>query len=368
MHQYKDSLLGVFEENSANYNMLLSGKLVAEGEYEQALPLLVECYKHFKEYDWNVAIPAYEMAVVYNHLGDKEKAKKYMALAASIDLEAGVKEYMALWKLAMILYEEGDINRAHAYMKCSIEDAVFCKAHYRVLEISEMLPIINSAYEKKLEKEKNRIFLSFILICILTIFLIITIFFIRRQLTKLSIAKRAMNELNDELRVMNGSLNNLNKELQESNQVKEEYIGYVFNMCSNYIEKLEDFRKTLHRKIKVGQIDELYKLTSSTSLVADELKDFFRSFDSVFLQLYPNFIEEFNALLQESERITPRDGELLTPELRIFALVRLGINDSTKIARFLHYSTQTVYNYRLKIRNKSIVSKEEFLEAVQKIG
>lgn len=148
MYQYKDSLLGIFEENSPNYNMLMSGKLVAEGQYEQALPLLVQCYEDFKKYDWNVAIPAYEMAVVHHYLGDREKAKKYMALASSIDLEAGVKEYMALWKLVMILYEEGDIDRAHAYMKCSMEDAVFCKAHYRVLEISEMLPVINSAYEK----------------------------------------------------------------------------------------------------------------------------------------------------------------------------------------------------------------------------
>lgn len=185
---------------------------------------------------------------------------------------------------------------------------------------------------------------------------------------RLKVARHAMNNLNEELKQINADLQSVNNQLQESNQVKEEYIGYVFNMCSLYIDKQEELRKLLTRKIKAGQIDDLYQTVSSTSFVANELNEFFYTFDSIFLKLYPRFIEGFNALLQESERIYPKEGELMTPELRIFALIRLGISDSGKIANFLHYSAQTVYNYRLKVKNKSLLAKEEFMEAVQRIG
>ena len=156
--------------------------------------------------------------------------------------------------------------------------------------------------------------------------------------------------MNKELKHINGDLQELNARLQESNRVKEEYIGYVFNMCSVYIDKQEEFRKMLARKVKAGQLDDLVKTIHSTTFVTGELKEFFHTFDSVFLKLYP------------------KEGELLTPELRVFALIRLGISDSGKIATFLHYSSQTVYNYRLKVRSKSFLSKEDFLNTVQKIG
>ena len=185
---------------------------------------------------------------------------------------------------------------------------------------------------------------------------------------RLSLARKTMDDMNKELKHINGDLQELNARLQESNRVKEEYIGYVLNMCSVYIDKLEEFRKMLARKVKAGQLDDLVKTIHSTTFVTGELKEFFHTFDSVFLKLYPKFVNDFNNLLQENERIYPKEGELLTPELRVFALIRLGISDSGKIATFLHYSSQTVYNYRLKVRSKSFLSKEDFLNMVQKIG
>lgn len=142
----------------------------------------------------------------------------------------------------------------------------------------------------------------------------------------------------------------------------------MYSICALYIQQAGRTTENAARKIKTGQLDDLYKTVNSSSFVANELKEFFYTFDSVFLKLYPKFIEQFNTLLQEDERICPKEGELLTPELRVFALIRLGITDSGKIANFLHYSAQTVYNYRLKVRNKSLLSKDEFMEAVQQIG
>ena len=249
-----------------------------------------------------------------------------------------------------------------------MEDAIFCNARLRALEISQILPIINDSYDLKMQQEKDRLASLLGIISLLSLFLMGAILYIYKQLKALSAARKKLKQSNADLEVFNANLNKLNRELSESNLVKEEYIGYVFSMCSAYIDKMEDFRKKTNRKLRAGQIEELLRNTSSSSLVSDELKEFHLSFDTIFLKLYPTFIEEFNSLLLPEKAVVPREEDLLTPELRIFALVRLGISDSAKIADFLHYSTQTVYNYRLKVRNKSRLPKDEFSEAVNRIG
>ncbi|MCC8188518.1 MAG: DUF6377 domain-containing protein [Bacteroides sp.] len=368
VNDYKDSLLSIQPVGSLNYRMMIAGKELFNGNYREALSHMQECYGEYVEEGMNIASPAYGLAQIYRHLGDKDMERRYLTLSALADLRSGVKEYMSLWKLAHLLFEEGDIDRAHNYMKCSIEDAIFCNARYRAMQISEMLPIINSAYDIKMKRENTRIRTSLILISALSLILLLAVCFIWAQVKKLSEARRSMKALNEDLHKANEELNNLNIQLRESNQVKEEYIGYVFNMCSSYIDKLEDFRKNLHRKVKTGQIEDIFRITRSSSLVADELKELFRSFDAIFLNLYPNFVKEFNTLLRDEEAIVLKEGELLTPELRIYALVRLGIQDSTKIASFLHYSPQTVYNYRMKVRNKLRISRKEFSDAIHRIG
>ena len=160
----------------------------------------------------------------------------------------------------------------------------------------------------------------------------------------------------------------MNAELRESNYVKEEYIGYVFSICSNYISKLDEYRKNINRKIKAKQIDEAKALTDTPTMAHNELKEFYKNFDAIFLHVYPNFVSDFNSLLNPEERIVLKEGELLNTELRIYALVRLGITDSVKIAEFLHCSTQTVYNNRLRVRNKAIIPKEKFAETVRSLG
>lgn len=177
-----------------------------------------------------------------------------------------------------------------------------------------------------------------------------------------------MKKLNDELSDMNVGLQELNKSLSESNLVKEEYIGSVFNLCSSYIDKLDSYRVSINRKLRVQKIEDVIRLTDSKNFVSEELKEFFQTFDAISLNIYPNFIDEFNALLKEGEQIHPKNEELLSAELRIYALIKLGITDSSKIATFLHYSPQTVYNYKLKVRNKSRIPKDEFMDALQKIG
>ena len=167
---------------------------------------------------------------------------------------------------------------------------------------------------------------------------------------------------------MNGCLKDFNFRLSESNHVKEEYIGRFMTLCSTYIDKLEAYRRMVNKKLQSGQSAELYKITRASNITEEELKEFYQNFDTTFLFLYPDFVAEFNALLVDEEHIVLKKGELLNTELRIFALIRLGISDSSKIAEFLRYSVNTIYNYRAKVKNKAKISRDDFESQVMQIG
>ena len=187
-------------------------------------------------------------------------------------------------------------------------------------------------------------------------------------MTELSEAKTQLGLANESLKKLNEELNSINQELKESNYVKEEYIGYIFTICSSYISKLESFRKNIHVKAMAKKFKEIEDYTSKADMMKEELRDFYKSFDTIFLHIYPDFIKDFNALLQPDKQIMPKEGELLNTELRIYALVRLGITDSVKIADFLHCSPQTVYNNRFRVRNKALIPREAFAETVRTLG
>ncbi len=174
--------------------------------------------------------------------------------------------------------------------------------------------------------------------------------------------------MNEELRQMNSCLSSTNIELSESNQIKEEYIARFIKLCSTYINRLDAYRRMVNKKVSAGQIAELLKITRSQDALDEELEELYANFDTAFfLHLFPNFVGKFNDLLQENEQILPKKGELLNTELRIFALIRLGIEDSSQIAEFLRYSVNTIYNYRAKVRNKARGSREDFDDLVRKI-
>ena len=156
--------------------------------------------------------------------------------------------------------------------------------------------------------------------------------------------------------------------LNDSNRVKDEYIGKFLNICSEYIDKLDNYRKRVNRKLKAGQHTDLLRMTGSEQLKEDELKELFDNFDSVFLNLFPTFIDDFNALLKPEERITPPSAGRLNTDLRIFALIRLGIDESSKIADFLRYSPNSIYAYRARIKNKAAGERENFERMVKEIG
>lgn len=177
-----------------------------------------------------------------------------------------------------------------------------------------------------------------------------------------------LQRLNNDLKEVNDKLKDLNVELSESNHIKEQYIGNFFRICSKYIDKLDQYRRQVNKNLMLKKYSELLKMTRSREFMDSELKEFYDNFDQTFLHICPNFVEEVNRLIKSEESIVLKKDEVMNTELRIFALIRLGICDSSKIAELLRYSVNTIYNYRVKIKNKAIVPRNEFEDHIKRIG
>ena len=284
-------------------------------------------------------------------------------------------------QLASALYATGNVEDAYLCIRSSMEDAIFCNANLRSDEVLQIFPIIEGAYQERVQQHNTDLRWALAAVGLVTLCLALAVFFVYRQMKRIAKIRRELAHKNRDLEELNGhlqavvselnstntALSEVNAELSETNNVKEAYIAQFFNLCSMYIDKLEKFQHALYKKAKDKNNDELLKMLRSNEMIDAELKQLYRLFDEVFLHLYPNFVEAFNALLLPEARFTVKPNEM-NPELRIFALIRLGFTDSAKIASFLHYSMNTIYNYRTRVRNKALVPREEFEARVMRIG
>ena len=373
--KYRDSLLLVNKDNLLIHTLIQSDQYNVRNEYDKAIRLLTDYLALQKDYEHDVAICAYTLSESYRLKGDKEKEKEYLIVSAMADMKTAVREYISLRKLAVLLYQEGDIERAYSYVKICMEDAAACNARLRKLEILEIFPIINDAYQQKTEKQQEQMKWALVSISLLSLFLLLAIFYVYKQMKKVAAARREvidankrLKELNDELHLSNAQLKEANHSIAENSYLKEEYIGRYMDQCSVYLEKMDNYRRSLGKIAATGNVEELYKTIKSSKFIEGELKEFYTNFDNTFLQLFPTFVEDFNALLADDEQISLKAGERMNTELRIFALIRLGITDSVKIAQFLRYSVTTIYNYRTKVRNKAAGDRDLLEQEVMTIG
>ena len=304
----------------------------------------------------------------YRANGDDWLAKKYYTLSAIADIQNATKENDAILSLAKVYFEHKDYSRAYKYTQSALEDALCSNMQFRIVRMTELASIIIASHQDKEAKTKVKLQHYLILISVLSAVLILLFVFVYKQVRKLSRVRKELSGTNAELARLNIELNEINEQLSDANAVKVQYIARFFDLCSMYIDKMDNYRKSLKKLAQERQPDELYRRLKSTSMLENEQEELFRNFDEIFLNLYPTFIEEFNELLVESERITPKSGDLLNKELRIYALIRLGITDSVRIASFLRCSLSTVYNYRTRMRNRAAASREDFEKKVMKIG
>ncbi|EGK01271.1 MULTISPECIES: DUF6377 domain-containing protein [Dysgonomonas] len=359
MH-YRDTVMSYLGVGTDMYVKEEAFKLQDEGRYNEAQQILSDIFSKQELRTHNYAMSAMSLALVNKYLKNSELEEKYLILAAITDTQLAVKENEALLALAINLYNKGDVNRAYNYIRAALDDANFYNSRFRNTMIARVQPIIEDTYLNKIEQQKKNLKAYAVIISLFVIVLAIALFFIYKQIKIVSRARK-------NLKAMNEKLASINQKLDEASLIKEKYIGYFMNQCAVYIDKLDDYRKNVNRKIKAGQIDELYNMTASTRSFEKDVEELYTTFDKAFFKIYPNFVEEFNALLRKEERYK-LEKEQLNTELRIFALIRLGITDVNQIAVFLRYSIQTIYNYKSKIKGKAIVESESFEEEVKKIG
>ena len=387
--QYNDSLHAIVTPSDPQYLWFGVWYLIGKGQQDvlkERLQKTVSQSSLTTRYD---AMAAYALARVYKENGNEDMFVRCLAMSGIADIRASNKDVASLQELAEFLVDQGEIIRAYNYINVCLQISQEYRNRVRAVSISRVYDRILQAFldrdmdqRARLKKTNVALISLLILLAIAIVFIVSSLLRLRksryrlhevnkelkRRRSEIASANQHLKEANESLIDVNEKMKKANEQLRESNLVKEEYVCYVFAICSNYISKLEEFRKDINRKAKAKMLKEILSMTDKETVVQDELKEFYQNFDAIFLRLYPTFVEDFNALLNPEERIVPRKGELLNTDLRIYALVRLGINDSVKISEFLHCSPQTIYNNRLKVRNKSKLSKTEFFEALRKIG
>ncbi len=379
---YRDSLYNVIDHNSQDYMMQRILELLPQKRYQEATDLSDRWLKDMSPKSRDYAIASYYRYLIINNQMNPEQAEYWLCQSALSDIRHAVMDQASLLALAEKLNDEGELTHSYHYIRFTWECNNRFNTRMRNWQIAPILNVIDSNYKEQLARNTQVLTTSVIVVSILAVMLLGLLFFLHRRNKQLDVARQAVSDsnkklagLNEELKSTNAQLSDkndefvlLNSQLSESNRVKEEYIGRFMSLCSQYIDKLDDYRKMVNKKMKDKELDELYRLSKSTALKEKELDELYENFDSVFLHLFPNFVEDFNGLLQPEMRLKPRDDNRLPTEIRIFALIRLGFEDSSKIAEFLHYSVNTIYNYRARIKNGAIGNRESFEQRVKQLG
>lgn len=355
---YRDSIL-MLKTQLVDQDIVLAEKLLLERQTDKALRIL-DSYTCKQPDLQHLAFMHYTFAEAYETLGDTDRQIYHLAKSALCDIHRSAREYASLQKLALKIFHQGDVERAYRYLDCSMEDAVDCNARLRFLEVTVFYPIVEKAYQLKVQHEHSLTRILFTSVSILALLLVIACGYLYFWMKKLQVMRLHLYEANRQLVAANQSLG-------ETSKIKDTYIANYLDRCVDYLEKLEQYRRSLEKLAMASKVEELFKAIRSEQFLRDERKNFYHEFDKSFLELFPHFIDDFNRLLTEDGKIFPKKNELLSTELRIFALIRLGVTDSTRIAHFLGYSLATVYNYRSKMRNRAIGDKEGFEQAVMNL-
>lgn len=379
--QYLEKAIANLSPDEPFYDYYMGEKFVyididpakAREHYERVL----EKYKdNVREY----AMACYALAGNHAVRGEYDKRMEYLIRASQCDLKCSNMENSALMSIAMTLFEQGDVERAEQYIKVSMEDAKFYNNRLRMIEVSRVLPQIVTSYQATIKGQNKHLTYALIFISLLVFGLLATAYFILRQNRKLTTRRQELADNNQQLNVLNqqlaesihcqaelnDQLHGLNQKLINTNKRREGLASIYIDLCAKYIDKLGKYQTLVKRKIKANQAQDLLQTISSARISEEDAATFLTRFDKAFIELYPTFVEEFNALLTENGRIQQKSPTTLTTEQRTFALIRLGVKNTADIAGLLFLSPQTIYNCRSVTKNKAI-NKDTFENDVLKL-
>lgn len=343
---HQRELISLLPDSTSEYRYHLGEYFFNTGQKGKARALLEDVFAGEPQLSNLRARAAHHLASLARERGDDDAYTYYLARAAIADVSAATREVAALQELGNHMYTRNDVTRSYNYLTEALANAVECGAPLRMVESSRSLPLIERAKAAQLQAKENTIYMIIGLMILILVGLIITLFFLRREMHKMRL---------------------LQEHLRSANRTKEVYISQFLSLCSIYMDKLNQFCKIANRKIATGKVDDLYRLTKSGKFVEEQSKDFYEVFDNAFLHLYPNFPTQVNALLRPDAQIELKDGELLNTDLRILAFMRLGIEESTRIAQILNYSINTIYAYRNRTKARAI-DRDNFEEDIMNIS
>ena len=312
---------------------------------------------------------------VGDNRGTQDEYLIHLARSARADIVSCTTDHASLSMLSEILFHKGEVEQAFEYIQVAMHDATFYNSRLRPWQVAAVLPVIEQSYRDRMNVRNTFLSVATLLISLLLVVLLIVLLQKSRQNSQIRQHKAQLEEMNSTLSEYITQLSELNKsehllaaELQEANTVKEQYIGLFLVICSNYIDLLKSYHNTVSKRLSQGAIDSLKGEIKNSTIIKDAEEEFYTNFDNAFLNLYPTFVEEFNSLLKEDMQFVLKNPRVLNTELRIFALIKLGIADSSRIASLLRYSVNTIYNYRAGVKNKAIISRDDFEDKVRKIG
>lgn len=383
-NRYADSAIAIMDPNTHQTLYLQGIRHMKVGDSQEAKSNFLKAMEAKGLTDRDYAIITSTLGAVYAQEGNIDNAIEMMIKAAIADVRSGTTEAIALINLANLLYNKGYEDRAYTYIKQGMADAQFYGARQRKIQASSIMPIIEGERLSRVEQQRQNLLVYAIVLSAFSIIIIGFVFIIAKQLKQLRKARMVALEANNALERTNGQLKAANDMLQktnierketndelqltnvkliEANTIKVEYIGYSFNIYYEYIGKLDLISKEIRRIEKISEIPGVLKRIN----LDKEREAFFMNFDKTFLNLFPNFIGAFNACFNKEDKFLQDDADALNVELRIFALIRIGISDHEQIARLLDYSVRTIYNYKTKVKNRSFIENEAFESKIMEI-
>lgn len=372
---YTDSLMSHLSQDDDDKLYAKEWEFFDNGNFEECLKI-----NSLRLSKANIATEKYsyitfQRSMIYGAMGDKDMEERFLAHSAISDIMASRKDNAALAKLARQLHGDGEIKRAYKYIRYSFEDAIFYNSKLRFEEIANPFSLIMESHQAETDKQNRALMIFTLVVSALSILLLALLYFVYRQNKNLQNAKSELHLINEQYKAINLSLEETMlalkisyKDLAESNHIKELYIGTFMTICTSFIDKLDKYRLNVNSMLRAKKYQELFDMTNAMEGIDEEFEAFYTTFDKTFLSLYPSFVKEINELLLEDAQIKLKNDEMLNPELRVLAVIRLGIKDSARIAQLLRYSVNTIYNYRVKIKNKAKGNREDFENQIQHIG
>jgi len=347
-----DSSISFAPPNSFDKVYCMGNRQVITGQIQTPSPYFINLLLHYKLTEHQRAMVATGLSIFYNGPYQNSDRIFLMAEGAINDIRSSTKETTAIFKLGWQLYLDGNLMDSYTFIQQAMDDAQFYGARLRKVKMGAVLPIVAAQKIIVTEKEKDRFLVYFLSIAVVAVIILSISFIVFYQLKRLKAKEKIIEEKNVLLEKINGRLS-------EDTHIKEEYIGYFFNVISGYILKLEKLKRSVERKITIKKYDDVL-LSVNEINIKKERETLFYTFDHIFLKIFPNFIDSFNSMFKKEDQIWPKDHEVLNTDLRIFALMRLGINDNETIANILEYSVNTIYVYKMRIKAKALVPSDQF--------